>query len=147
VPNGPIQIGLENDKRYRFFLKGTSKPGIFVGVLDGQYDDGFAVIPLIDTEHDDSAYIPSTEAIQIAQRYMEKNYPDIPCVIINDSDRQAQPKPRPNPPPQPYWRADLTHSFAGAWVLNLSKISDQRAVVESKTLKISPDRTVSVTNP
>jgi hypothetical protein len=45
ISNGPEQIRLEVGKKYRFYLKKGEK-GIYVGVLDDSYDDGFAVVPL-----------------------------------------------------------------------------------------------------
>ncbi len=42
--NGPIEIHLETGKRYRFYLKSVGKHhGEFVPVLQGQFDDGWAV--------------------------------------------------------------------------------------------------------
>ena len=55
VPNGPIQVDLIKGERFRFYLKKGMGESSFVGVLEGKYDDGFAVEPLPPKEPDDGA--------------------------------------------------------------------------------------------
>ncbi len=55
VPNGPIQVSLIKGERFRFYLKNGMSESSFVGVLEGKYDDGFAVEPLAPKEPDDGA--------------------------------------------------------------------------------------------
>jgi hypothetical protein len=63
-------------KRYRFYLKDTPGQMYYVGVLDGQFDDAFAVQPLAAAEPDDSG-LPLTrdEALERATAYVEKYRP------------------------------------------------------------------------
>jgi hypothetical protein len=46
VANGPMQIDLETEKRYRFYLKPAGAGKGYVGALAGDFDDGFAVVGL-----------------------------------------------------------------------------------------------------
>ena len=42
IVNGPIRIRLEKDRAYLMYLKKKNK-NVFVGALDGTYDDGMAI--------------------------------------------------------------------------------------------------------
>ena len=69
--NGAMHIDLEKGKRYRFFLKPGDAPGQYVGVLDGNFDDNFAVEMLWPDEPDDSPYLHQDEAIKIAREVLK----------------------------------------------------------------------------
>jgi len=69
--DGPDHVDLEKGKRYRFFLKPGDTPGQYVGVLDGQFDDNYAVEELWPNEPNDSPYLPKADAIEIAREYAQ----------------------------------------------------------------------------
>ena len=68
--NGPEQIDIQPGQRYRFYLKPALDGKGFVGTLDGDFDDGFAVEPLMKNEPDGSPPLLPKEA---------SNWPPIMC--------------------------------------------------------------------
>lgn len=70
VNNGPLQIGIAPQKRYRFYLNHAAKA--YVGALDGEFDDGGAVEALSATEPDNEPPFLKVEAQRVAQAYVDK---------------------------------------------------------------------------
>jgi hypothetical protein len=75
--DGAMHIMLQKGQRYRFFLKAGPAPGQYVGVLDGNFDDNFAVEKLWPNEHDDSPYLRKDDAIKIARDYAASQRIDV----------------------------------------------------------------------
>jgi len=75
IKNGPCQISLQLNKRYRFYLKPGPGQKWYVSVLDGDFDDAFSVQPLEDKEPDDSPSFLKDEAIKLATDYVKKFKP------------------------------------------------------------------------
>ncbi len=73
--NGPERILLQIGARYRFFLKPGGGKGEYVGVLQGELDDCFAVDPLWPDEKDSDSYLKKDEAIKIARDYLAVQRP------------------------------------------------------------------------
>ncbi len=70
ISDGPIQISLKPKGRYRFFLEAVPGQKWYVGVVDGDFDDGYAVQPLEDKESDDSPLFLKEEALKLATDYV-----------------------------------------------------------------------------
>jgi hypothetical protein len=76
VCDGPDHVNLQKDGRYRFFLKPDDLRGGYVSVLEGNYDDNFAVEALTPTEPDDSPYLKKDDAVQFALDRVHSKEPD-----------------------------------------------------------------------
>ena len=50
IKNGPWEVGLSVGQKYPFYLTKADNASYYVSVLDGQYDDGPAVVPLTDLD-------------------------------------------------------------------------------------------------
>jgi hypothetical protein len=76
ICDGPLRISLQLNKRYRFYLKPVPGQKWYVSVLDGDFDDAYAVQPLADIEPDDSPPpVSREEAIKCAANYVKKFKP------------------------------------------------------------------------
>jgi hypothetical protein len=75
--NAPEHVSLQKGGRYRFFLKPGGKENLYLGVLDGKIDDGFAVQLLWPNEADDASYLKKDEAVQIARDYLAAKRPGV----------------------------------------------------------------------
>ena len=75
VPDGAEHIILQKGQRYRFFLKPGNAPRQYVGILNGEFDDNFAVQALCSGEPDDSPYVSEKDAIKIALAYIKAMKP------------------------------------------------------------------------
>ncbi len=75
LADGGEHVFLQKGERCRFFLK--EKPGGegFVGVLDGEFDDNFAVELMSPAEKDDTPYLRQTDAVRIGRDFLAKEYP------------------------------------------------------------------------
>jgi hypothetical protein len=149
--NGPIQIQLTAGARFRFFLKSGPNAPYYVGVLDGQYDDGFAVEPLSPQEPDDSAYIPQAEAIAIAKQWVKDNHPELPPLVENPRLRSIDGRsglPPVNltyslpPASQPALVIGSCYPSSGKWILTVMEKSASGAIVGDKRIIILSDRAV-----
>jgi hypothetical protein len=69
--DGPEHVNLQKDGRYRFFLKPDDVRGGYIGVLEGNFDDNYAVEGLWPHEPDDSSYLRKEDAIKIALDYFK----------------------------------------------------------------------------
>jgi hypothetical protein len=94
IIDGPMHIDLQKGSRYRFFLKPDVARGEYVGVLDGEMDDNFAVEELSLGEPDDSPYLHKEEAIKVARDFLKsKNlestvdwvHPVVNCFCENEN--------------------------------------------------------------
>jgi len=70
-PPPPLLLG----KRYRFYLKSVEGQPWYVNVCHGEYDDGFAMEPLMEKESDDNPPLLEEEAVALAKRCVEKELP------------------------------------------------------------------------
>ncbi len=76
IVNGPQRIGLEKNKRYRFYLKEPEEgTKYYTGVLEGDYDEGGAVEYLDEQESDASPPLLKKEAEEIASKYLKRLRP------------------------------------------------------------------------
>ena len=141
IPNGANQIQLEKGKRYRFFLKNGATPSYFVGVLEGAVDDGSAVEPLLPNEPDDCAYVTKDEVMQIVQKWMAENYPNIPYAADHATWQKLHAESH-----QPYWVINTSNRSDGSWSVSIVKVSPQGSELEDKTMEISRNRTVTIEN-
>ena len=69
--DGADHVSLQKDGRYRFFLKPDDARGGYVGVLEGNFDDNYAVEGLWPHEPDDNPYLKKEEAIKTALDYLK----------------------------------------------------------------------------
>lgn len=75
IGDGPEHVDLGKGLRYRFFLKPDKTGDGYVGVLDGNIDDNYAVEFLCPNESDDSPYLQKDEAIKLALDYLHAKIP------------------------------------------------------------------------
>jgi len=86
ISDGPLLISLRPKERCRFYLKSVPGQKWFVGVLDGDFDDSYAVQSLTDVEPDDSPPpLSKAEAIKCAAEYLRKFRPEM-SVSADSSD-------------------------------------------------------------
>jgi hypothetical protein len=83
IADGPIEIRFMTGLRYRLFLQPVPGQSWYLGALDGDFDDGYAVQPLADIEPDDSPPpLSREEAIQFAADYVKKIEPNVDISTI-----------------------------------------------------------------
>jgi len=75
VINGPQQIYLQTGQRYRFYLNPVPGHTWYVGALNGEFDDGFAVQELGAKESDADTPLLKDEAVKIATDYLLRQHP------------------------------------------------------------------------
>jgi hypothetical protein len=74
IMDGPIEIHLRVNERYRFYLKPIEKDGSYVTIFDGRLDD-YSIEALTPSEADDSPGLARDEAIKIARNYIKAKEP------------------------------------------------------------------------
>jgi len=141
--NGPIQISLEKDKRYRFFLKSGPVAPFYISVLDGKYDDGFAVEALAPKEPDDSAYVSQTEALEIVQKWLKNQHPELFPVVEEPLLRAPGGKLlNKRVRTYPCLLIYPPNYFPCVWEFSLAEFSATGKGVSNRRLEVLSDRTV-----
>jgi hypothetical protein len=78
--NGGFPISLNQNSRYRFFLKKGSVAPFYVLTYDG-LDKCYSVEALASNEADDAAFINKKELTEIAAKWMKDHHPELPPLI------------------------------------------------------------------
>lgn len=111
IVDGREHVNLQENGRYRFFLRPADRTGCYVDALEGKYDDNPAVEALAPTEPDASPFLKKGDAIKFAFDHLRAKKPvgkfdvsraDVSCwpeadggatwlvMVTDDEERSAQ---------------------------------------------------------